>query len=129
MDSTAPGGYSTESINISFPGTSARSFCMTGTTTCASATRCALPATTSIVPRIRRYDMAALLAIRGRRDLGIGPSMSGAAIRQDRCDPCAPRPAAKRVLLDPAAPVSSLEVIHYLGCIAAHRHQIAGRRY
>src|SRR5262245_60513416 len=32
MCSTAPGGYSTESINISLPGISARSFCMSGAT-------------------------------------------------------------------------------------------------
>src|SRR5215510_2385809 len=32
MCSTAPGGYSTDSINISLPGMSARSFCMTGVT-------------------------------------------------------------------------------------------------
>src|SRR5437764_495665 len=130
MCSTVPGGYSTVIINVSLPGRSDRSFCMIGTTSgcgvsaCTSGVSCALAARTSIVPRIRRYDMAASAS-----EWKKGMPRSGCLrvakpfVETDATKACFAQ-RHQRALLDAAAPVSGVGVTHDL-TLVAHRLQIA----
>lgn len=109
-DSTAPGGYSTVIITIYLPGMSARSFCMTGTTTgcgavCASDASGAPPARINVVPSIRRYDMTDSANACKKEGFAIRrPLASGGAIRRDRDCRGAPRPSARASAPRPARP-------------------------
>src|SRR5215468_887891 len=120
MCSTAPGGYSTVSINISLPGMSSRSFCMMGTTigcgaVCAGAggVSSAVPARTSAAPRIRRYNMADPVVIGRKRIPGSGRRLRAAEPFVETNAPEA-RLAQRhqRTLIDSAAVVSSLGIAH-----------------
>src|SRR5215469_5652563 len=132
MVSTAPGGYSTESISISFPGGSARSFCMMGATTgCgaagAGAVSPALAERATVVARIRWYDIAASVGDQTEREIpgsGCGAGAAEPFVEADAAEACLTQ-RHQRTLFNVPAEVAGVGVAHD-GAGVAHSLQVAG---